>query len=53
MDHKDMKKALAGVCVATLLSGGGMALAASSSGRSGQPSAGGDEPQKKEAGKSG
>lgn len=49
MDLKDIKKALAGVCVGTLLSGAGLAFAESA----GQPGPGETEPQKKEAGKSG
>ena len=32
MDLKEIKKALAGVCVATLLSGAGLTVAGSSSG---------------------
>jgi radical SAM modification target selenobiotic family peptide len=49
MDLKDIKKALAGVCVGTLLSGAGLTFAGSAS----QPSAGGADTQKKEAGQSG
>jgi radical SAM modification target selenobiotic family peptide len=51
MDLKDIKKALAGVCVATLLTGAGITLAGGASGSSSTSGTGGAE--KKEAGKSG
>jgi radical SAM modification target selenobiotic family peptide len=54
MDLKELRKALAGVCIATLFSGAGLTFAGSTTGsNSGQPGAGGTEPPKSEAGKSG
>jgi radical SAM modification target selenobiotic family peptide len=49
MDLKHIKKALAGVCVGTLLSGAGLTFAGSAD----QSGAGGADTQKKEAGQSG
>ena len=54
MDLKELKKVLAGVCAASLLSGAGLAYAGSETGQSGTKAGeGGTEPPKKEAGKSG
>jgi radical SAM modification target selenobiotic family peptide len=54
MDLKELKKALAGVCVASLLSGAGLTYAGSGTEQSGaQSGEAGMVPQKKEAGKTG
>jgi radical SAM modification target selenobiotic family peptide len=54
MDLKELKKALAGVCVASLVSGAGLTFAGSVSGSGGtDPTVGGTDSPKKEAGQSG
>jgi radical SAM modification target selenobiotic family peptide len=48
MDISDLKKTLAGLCIASLVSGAGLAYASD-----GSPSGAGGTDQKKEAGKAG